>query len=352
MTAPAHVRIGTFEVGDGRPCFVVAEAGVNHNGDPALAERLIDAAADAGADAVKFQAFRTPALASPSAPKAPYQLRSDGADGSQAEMLQRLELPPDAYRHLARQADRRGLVFLASAFDAASIDMLVSLRVPALKLGSGELTNHPLLEHAARTGVPLILSTGMADLDEVVAAVHALRDAGNTDLVVLHCTSAYPAPAEEANLRAIATLRDALGVPVGYSDHTEGDEAALAAVALGACVLEKHFTVDRALPGPDQRASLEPTELARLVERVRAVEAALGDGIKRPGAAERENAAVVRRSLAAAEDIAVGTVLVDAMVTALRPGTGIPPARIDEVLGRRVRRPVQKGELLSPADFE
>jgi N,N'-diacetyllegionaminate synthase len=354
---PGAVPTKQFEIagrsiGDGQPCFVVAEAGVNHNGDPRMAARLVDAAADAGADAVKFQAFRAGEVASVGSPKAAYQLRSGTTDESQADMLSRLELSPETFADLARRAKSRGTLFLASAFDVRSVDMLVGLGVPALKLGSGEITNLALLEHAAQAGVPLILSTGMADLPEIAQAVDTVGGSGDAPLVLLHCTSAYPAPAEQANLRAIATMRDEFGLPVGYSDHSEGDAVALAAVALGACVLEKHFTLDRSLPGPDHRASLEPAQLAELVRRIRLVEGALGDGVKRPTPTELENAAVVRRSLAAAEDIPAGTVLSDGMVTALRPGTGIPPGKIGEVLGRRVRRALSKGELLSSADLE
>lgn len=346
------VTIGGRRVGPGERCFVIAEAGVNHNGDGALARRLVDAAADAGADAVKFQLFRADEVAAPDAPKARYQAETTGASESQLEMLRRLELDPGAFAQLKRRAEERGLLFLSSAFDAASVDVLDRLGVAAFKIGSGEVTNHPLLAEVGRRGRPVILSTGTADLAEVEAAVDVVRDAGASGIVLLHCVSAYPAAAEDANLRAIETMAARLGLPVGYSDHTEGDEVALAAVALGACVVEKHFTVDRSLPGPDHRASLEPDELAALVGRIRRVEAALGDGVKQPTAAERANAQVVRRSLAAADDLPPGAVLTAGMLTALRPGTGISPARIDDVVGRRLRRAVARHELLDPSDLE
>lgn len=346
------VTIGDRRVGPGEPCFVIAEAGVNHNGDIELARRLVAAAAAAGADAVKFQAFRADAVAAPAAPKAAYQEAATGARETQLEMLRALELPPAALAELKALAEEHGLVFLASVFDARSVSELGELGVAAFKVGSGEITNHPLLAEIGARGRPVLLSTGTADLEEAARAVEVLRTAGAGEVVVLHCTTAYPAAADEANLRALATLRERLELPVGYSDHTEGDEVALAAVALGACVLEKHFTLDRSLPGPDHAASVEPGELGRLVERVRRVEAALGDGVKAPTPTEVANAAVVRRSLAAAVDIAAGSALTPAMLTALRPGTGISPAQLDDVVGRRVRRDVPRHELLDDADLE
>lgn len=345
------VTIGGRPVGPGAPCFVIAEAGVNHNGQLELALQLVDAAAEAGSDAVKFQAFTADDVAAPSAPKARYQEETTRGGESQLAMLQRLELDRDAFATLKRRAEERGLVFLASVFDTGAVALLDELGVAAFKVGSGELTNRLLLEEIAARGRPVILSTGAADAAEAAAAVAALRAGGAEDVVVLHCVSAYPAAADEANLRAMATLEAGLGVPVGFSDHSEGDEVALAAVALGAVVLEKHFTLDRSLPGPDHRASLEPAELAEFVRRVRRVELALGDGIKRPSATERLNAAVVRRSLAAAADVPAGTVLTRDLLTALRPGTGIPPARIDEVIGRPVRRALARHELIRPEDL-
>ncbi len=345
------VEIGGRPVGPGQPVFVVAEAGVNHNGDPDLALGLVDAAAQAGADAVKFQTFSAERLASTGAAKAAYQLETTDADESQLEMLRRLELSADAHAALAARAQERGLLFLSAPFDAESADLLERLGVPAFKLASPEVTNHPLLRHVARKGKPLLLSTGMSDLAEVEAAVAAIRDEGNDRIVLLHCVSAYPATVEESNLRAMATMRDALGLPVGFSDHTTGIEAALAAVALGACVLEKHFTLDRLLPGPDHRASLEPDELARLIASIRAVEASLGDGEKRPTAAEEPNRLLVRRSLAAGRDLEAGTVLAPELLTALRPATGISPADLRIVVGRRLRRPLRRGELLRLSDL-
>jgi N,N'-diacetyllegionaminate synthase len=338
-----NVRIGPRRVGPGEPVFVIAEAGVNHNGDLELARRLVDAAADAGADAVKFQTFRAEAVAAADAPKAAYQLETTGGEESQLEMLRALELGEDAHAELKRAAEERGLVFLSTPFDAASVALLDGLKVDAFKVSSADLTNAPLLEEIASRGRPVLLSTGMADLEEIAAALAVLGDVGT---ILLHCVSSYPAPPEEANLRALRNMAERFGVPVGYSDHTVGYEVALAAVALGACALEKHVTLDRALPGPDHRASLEPGELAELVRSVRTVETSLGDGVKRPTESELANRSLARRSLHAAADLAPGTVLAGDMLVALRPGSGIPPGRLAEVIGRRLARPLAAGEQL------
>jgi N,N'-diacetyllegionaminate synthase len=345
------VTIAGRLIGDGAACFVIAEVGVNHNGDLELAHRLVDAAADAGADAVKFQVFLADEVAAEGAPAAAYQRRVVGA-GSQRELLRELELDGSAFAELKAHAEDRGLVFLATPFDAASVELLDRLGVAAYKIASPDVVNTLLLRDVGRRKRPVILSTGTAVLEEVKSALGTLREAGAQDVAVLHCVSAYPAPAEEANLHAMETMRSAFGVPVGFSDHTEGDEVALAAVALGASVLEKHFTLDRSLPGPDHLSSLEPEELAAFVARIRRVESALGDGIKAPTASEQENAGTIRRSLAAVQDLPGGTVLAESMLTALRPGTGIPVARIADVIGRRLRRPVARHELLDPADVE
>jgi N-acetylneuraminate synthase/N,N'-diacetyllegionaminate synthase len=269
----ATISIAGRPVGAGAPVFFIAEAGVNHNGDPTLAHRLIEVAASAGADAVKFQTFRTEALVSRHAPKAPYQVETTGAAESQLEMLRKLELSRETFGSLAEACRKRGILFLSSPFDLASADDLESLGVAAFKTGSGELTNLPLLEHLAAKRKPIIVSTGMATLEEVATAVSAVG--GRAPLALLHCVSAYPAPPEETNLRAMDTLRARFDCPVGFSDHTPGLTVSVAAVALGATIIEKHFTVDRSLPGPDHRASLDPAELTALVAAVREVEASL-----------------------------------------------------------------------------
>src|SRR5215203_3588177 len=326
------VKIGNKSIGPQLPVFVIAEAGVNHNGDLQMARALIDVAVEAGADAVKFQTFNADLLATSDAPKAEYQLQTTGDDESQLEMLRRLELSPDTHRELQSHCHERGIIFLSTPFDESAVDLLDELGVPAFKISSGDLTNSPLLEHVAGKGKPVILSTGMSELSELIEAVSVLNNAGCENPVLLHCVSNYPASAAEVNLRAMQTMRSAFDVPVGFSDHTEGIDVALAAVALGACVIEKHFTMDRTLPGPDHRASLEPAELRDLVRSIRRVETALGNGRKVPTVSELETAKVARRSLVAARDIPAGATLERDMVVMRRPGTGMSPAMLNTLL--------------------
>jgi N-acetylneuraminate synthase/N,N'-diacetyllegionaminate synthase len=345
------ISIGSRPVGSGHPCFIVAEAGVNHNGDPELARRLIDAAALAGADAVKFQTFKAECVTSAEAPKAAYQRATTGESGSQLQMLRMLELSVAAHRELAAHALKRGLVFLSTPFDEGSVELLDDLGVPAFKVASGELTNLRFLAAVARRGKPVILSTGMAYLGEVETAVHAIREAGNESIVLLHCVSTYPAEPSDANLAAMATMADAFGLPVGFSDHTAGIEVSLAAAALGAAVIEKHFTLDRTLAGPDHRASLEPDALAAMVRGIRTVEAARGTGDKRPVASEADTRRVARRSLHLRRAAGPGEALTDDMLVALRPGLGIPPSEWDAVVGRRLRRAAPAGTRLAWDDL-
>ncbi len=328
--------------------FIIAEAGVNHNGDVALARRLIDAARDAGADAVKFQSFNPDALAAAAAPKADYQADRTGQAESQLDMLRRLALTPDAQRALAAYARERGITFLSSAFDNDSADLLVTLAVPLLKIPSGEITNLPLLRHVGGLGLPLILSTGMATLGEIEAAIAAVERAGtpHDHITLLHCNTDYPTAAEDVNLRAMATLRQAFDVRVGYSDHTLGIEVAVAAVALGAAVIEKHFTLDHALPGPDHAASLEPAALGAMVAAIRTVEAALGTTRKTPTASELKNRDAARKSLVALRAIQAGERFGPDNVTAKRPGSGISPMRWDEVMGMLAPRDFAADELI------
>jgi N,N'-diacetyllegionaminate synthase len=346
------LKIGNRSIGPQQPVFVIAEAGVNHNGDLELARKLIDVAVEAGADAVKFQTFHADHLVTPQAPKAAYQLQTTGETESQLEMLRRLELSPSAHRELQSYCNERKIIFLSTPFDEQAVDFLDELGVPAFKISSGDLTNSPLLEHIAGKGKPVILSTGMAELGEVIEAVSVLSAAGCENPILLHCVSNYPADAAEVNLRAMQTIRAAFNVPVGFSDHTEGIDVALAAVALGACVIEKHFTLDRALPGPDHRASLEPAGLRQLVQSIRRVETALGDGRKKPSASELETARVARRSLVAAQDIPAGVTLERKLVVLRRPGTGMSPAMLAEIVGRRARRAIAAGTLLESDMFD
>lgn len=339
LLAAAHperpFRLGRRQVGGGAPCLVIAEAGVNHDGDPDRALALVRAAAAAGADAVKFQAFRTSALVTAAAPTASYQRNATG-DAHQAAMLRALELDAATFRALKAEAERLGLVFLCTPFDEDSAAMLRALGVDGFKLGSGELTNHPLLARLASWGLPLIVSTGMGTLDEAEDAAARLRAAGDPPTAWLHCVSQYPAPEAQANLRAMDSLRLAVGGPVGMSDHSPGTAVAVAAVARGAAVLEKHLTLDRTAPGPDHAASLEPGALADLIRQVRLAESALGDGIKRPAPCELDTLAVARRSLVAARDLAAGTILAATDLAAKRPGGGIPPSELDALVGRRL----------------
>jgi len=338
-------------IGPGHPVFLVAEAGVNHNGDPQLAHQLVDVAADAGADAVKFQAFDPDQLASPNAPKAIYQSLTTGTDETQLEMLRKLVLPKDAYGRLIEQAQRRGVLFLASPFDEASADFLQQLGIVAIKIPSGEITNLLFIRHLAKMRLPLLMSTGMSDLEEVRQAVVMVREYGNPPLALLHCVSCYPAPPIICNLRAMETMRHEFKVPVGWSDHTAGVAISFAAVARGANLLEKHFTLDRSMAGPDHRASLEPSELADLVKGVRQIEFAIGDGVKKSTGEENDTAIAARKSLHASRYLAAGTLLEECDLVARRPGTGISPASYRTVVGRRLLRSLRPGEMLSEGDL-
>lgn len=320
--------------------LVIAEAGVNHNGDMALARKLVAEAAAAGADLVKFQSFRSDKLVVPGAPKARYQAASTDAAESQLDMIRKLELSRADHELLIEECGRHRIGFFSTAFDAESFDLLVELKLDRVKVPSGEITNLPLLRRFGRSRLPVIVSTGMATLGDIEAALAALEAAGTRreQITLLHCNTEYPTPMADVNLRAMQTLRDAFGLPVGYSDHTSGIEVPIAAVALGAVVIEKHFTLDRTLPGPDHPASLEPQELRAMVAAIRNIEVALGDGIKRPSPSEARNRAIARKSMVASRPIGAGEVFSETNVTAKRPGTGLSPMRWDEVIGRVARR--------------
>jgi len=347
MNIKPFIKISGKFAGQDYPCFVIAEAGVNHNGDLDMAKHLVDVAADAGANAVKFQTFKADKLVSQMAPKAAYQIETTGTGESQLEMIRKLELSYDNFHTLYRYCKEKGILFLSTPFDKDSADFLEVLGVPAFKIPSGEITNLPFLAYLAEKGKPLILSTGMSTLGEVETAVGVIRSCGNPPLALLHCVSNYPANPVDANLRAMRTMEMAFGIPVGFSDHTLGIEIPLAAVALEACIIEKHFTLDRTLPGPDHRASLEPSELSAMVQGIHKIESALGDGLKRPAASEDDSAAVARRSLVAAQEIPAGTVITEAMIAILRPGTGMPPVMRDWVIGRRARHHIPKSTLFA-----
>ncbi len=353
------------------PTFVIAEAGVNHNGSVDMAMELIAVAAASGADAVKFQTFKAENLVTAGAPKAAYQEQTTAKDESQLEMLRRLELSPDVHRKLIKECNHRGIAFLSTPFDLESLEFLVfALDLPVLKLSSGELTNGPLLLQAARSGRSVILSTGLGTLDEVRAALGVLAfgycDDGSPSnqafksayesekgqaalqakVRILHCTSEYPAPFSDVNLRAMATMRDAFGLPVGLSDHSEGIAVPIAATALGACVIEKHFTLNRDLPGPDHKASIEPDSLCRMVEGIRQIEVALGHGRKEPAEAERHNLHVVRKSLVAERDIPAGASITADALGIKRPGTGLSPMRFWDIVDHPAQRAYRSGDII------
>lgn len=347
-----RVTFANAAIGPGEKCFVIAEAGVNHNGDPQLAHRLVDAALASGADAVKFQVFDPAALASDTAPKAEYQIVTTGKEQSQRDMLSALTLPHPVLRELAEHARARGILFLATPFDNASADFLEEIGCPALKIPSGEVTNHGFLASLARRGLPLLLSTGMSTMAEVASAVAVIRANGDPALALFHCVTNYPAHPADCNLGAMHSMRSLFSVPVGWSDHTTGLAVTVAAAALGAETIEKHFTLDRTMAGPDHAASLEPDELAAMVRAVREAEACIGSGVKAPAQSEMRNLEVVRRSLHAARDLVKGAAIGADDLIALRPGGGIPPFQERAILGRRLRRAIAAGQRLEQSDVE
>lgn len=339
--------------------FIIAEAGVNHNGDQAMALALVEAAAKSGADAVKFQTFSADKLTRKGAAKAEYQKRTTGA-GDQHGMLKALEMSEDLHRRLFDRCIELGIEFMSTAFDEESLNFLVELGIRRIKVPSGEITNAPLLRHMASQGLPLIVSTGMADLVEIVSALDIIRDARAASglgeplaemVTVLHCTSNYPAESRDVNLRAMSSIARATGLPVGYSDHTLGLAVSTAAVALGARVIEKHFTLDRSLSGPDHKASIEPEQLTELVQQIRQVEEALGSDLKGPTPSELPVRDVVRRSVTAVRSITAGTTIAKHDLALLRPGTGIPPIDLEKVIGRRTVRDIAAGETLTWSDL-
>jgi N,N'-diacetyllegionaminate synthase len=328
--------------------FIIAEVGVNHNADLNLAYQLIDVAVSAGVDAVKFQSAIPELVVTGYAHKANYQKETTGADETQLEMIRKIHFPLDVYGPIKAYCDKKKTIFLSTAFDLLSLEYLENLGLPYHKIPSGEITNLPYLRQIGRYGKPVIISTGMANLGEIEAALDTLEQVGSSrsQITVLHCNTEYPTPMADVNLRAMLTLRDAFGVAVGYSDHTLGIEVPIAAVAVGAIMIEKHFTLDRNLPGPDHKASLEPGELKAMVSAIRNIEQAMGDGIKRPSFSEAKNKAIARRSLVAACAIRAGDFFSEVNLTAKRPGTGLSPMRWDDVLGRRAVRDFAPDEMI------
>ena len=326
--------------------YIIAEAGDNHNGDFNTALKLVDVAKRAGADCVKFQTFVTEEIISKYAEMAEYQKKNTGKEESQFEMVKRLELSFDEFRKIKEYCDRVGIQFLSTPFDLKSVDFLNELGVPFFKIPSGELTNYPYLIKIAHTGKPVVMSTGMCEPDEILAAINVLEKNGSGEITLLHCNTEYPTPLKDVNLYAMRTMKKMFGKKVGYSDHTKGIEVPVAAVALGACVIEKHFTLDKNMPGPDHKASLEPDELGRMVKNIRNIEIALGDGVKRVSESERKNIAIARKSIVARRNIQEGEILTEENLAVKRPGTGINPMQWMEVLGTRAVRDFKEDELI------
>ncbi|QZY54312.1 N-acetylneuraminate synthase [Crassaminicella profunda] len=322
-------------------CFIIAEAGVNHNGNINIAKMLIDAAVEAGVDAIKFQTFKADGLVTKKAPKAEYQKETTGS-GNQYEMLKKLELSMEEHLTLKEYCHKKGILFISTPFDFESVDLLEKLNMPLYKISSGDLTNIPLLKYIAKKNKPIILSTGMANLGEVEDAVECIRNISNSELTLLHCTSNYPTNYKDVNLNAMITLKNAFKLEVGYSDHTLGIEIPIAAVAMGAKVIEKHFTLDRYMEGPDHESSLEPEELKEMVKSIRNIENAFGDGMKKCNKNEEKSKLVSRKSIVAKRAIQIGEIIRKDMLDFKRPANGIEPKWVDDIIGKKAICPIEK----------
>jgi len=342
-----RVLIGNTRIGTGEPCFIIAEAGVNHNGDLNRAIHMIDAAVEAGANAIKFQTINAENLVTRTAEKAEYQKTNRRDSSTQYQMLKKLQLSESEFNILFTYAKKKKILFLSTAFDDSSLDILIRLNVPAFKIPSGEITNFPLMKRIACEGKPILLSTGMSSLKEVKAAISFIQKQGCTEIIVLHCTTCYPAPLESVNLRVLETFRNLFHIPVGYSDHTRGIHVPVAAVALGACTIEKHFTLNRNLSGPDHAASLEPDEFQRMVEAIRDVEGALGTRIKKLQSCEKSNRMVARKSIVAQQEIRKDSRISQEMITLKRPGTGIEPRCLKKIIGKKAKCTIQKDTVIT-----
>jgi len=347
----SEIKIADSAIGKKHSCFIIAEAGVNHNGKLKLAKKLVDAAVNAGADAVKFQTFKSEEVVTDNADTASYAKKNIGKKLKQIEMMKDLELKYDDFKKLKKYCDKKEIIFLSTPHSFDAIDFLDDL-VPAFKFGSGDLTNIPALIHAAKKEKPLILGTGMATLEEVKEAVNAIKKTGNHQIVVLHCTTNYPCPFEEVNMNAMITMQKRLDCLAGYSDHTTGISVPVMAATLGAVIIEKHLTLDRSLPGPDHKASLEPTELKNMVTEIRNVEKALGRSEKKPTKSEKEIMKNVRKSIVAKSDIEKDEIIKKEMLDIKRPGTGLCPKEINNILGKKTRKDIKKDELILEKDIE
>ena len=346
------MKIGKNIIGLDQPVFIIAEAGVNHNGNIELAKKLVEEAKKCGADCVKFQTFKSERVVIQDAPKASYQLKTTDPNESQIEMLKKLELPIDSYKSLIQHSNNNDITFLSTPYKEEDVDFLDELGVPAFKLASICAAEPQFVNYVAKKGKPVILSTGMATLEEVREAVSAFTETGNKDLILLQCTTNYPSRIEDTNLRAMVTMRETLGAVIGYSDHTQDDTACIASVALGATVIEKHFTLDKNLSGPDQSSSYDPIEFKRLVGYIRKAEIALGSTSKEPCEIEKKNAIGMRRSLVAKVDIEQNTVITTDMVTLKRPATGIKPSEMDKIIGKKVCQDILADSLIHWSDLE
>jgi len=346
-----NVAIAGRKIGPGEPAYLVAEAGVNHNGDLATAERMIDAAKSAAADAIKFQSFQAAEMCDMELTETKDVEGVTGGTKSSYEMYKSLELSPEAHQRLFARAREVGLPLFTSVFDLGMVERLDALGTPAFKISSSDVTHLPLIRAAAATGRPIIISTGLSTESEVGEAVACCREAGNNEIILLQCTALYPPPDDEVNLNAIGGLRQAFDVPVGFSDHTLGIEVPIAAVAMGACVIEKHFTLDNGMPGPDQKLSTDPEAFAGLVAAVRRVERARGAAAKAPTAGEQALLTDSRRGLFAACDIAAGKVVAEAMIRILKPATGIEPKSLHAVIGRTAKRDIKRMEPIRWSDL-
>jgi N-acetylneuraminate synthase len=339
------IKIGDRIVGEKEPSFIIAEAGVNHNGRLDLAEKLVDVAVKSKADAVKFQTFKAEDLTTKKADSASYAEKNIGRKTKQIDLIKKIELEYEDFKKLKKYCDKKKIIFLSTPHSFDAIDFLEKL-IPAYKIGSGDITNIPTLRHVAKKGKPIILGTGMSTIQEIKQAVKTIKKEGNNQIIALHCTTNYPCPIEDVNLNAMITMKKELDCLIGYSDHTLGTIVPIAATTLGACVLEKHFTIDRKLPGPDHKASLEPDELKNMVEQIREVEKALGSYDKKPTEREKKIMKLVRKSIVAKKDIKKGTTIKKDMLIIKRPGTGLKPNEIDKIIGMKTKRDIKKDEVL------
>lgn len=346
------IKIGSKMISENSPVFIIAEAGVNHNGDIEIAKKLVDAACEAGADAIKFQIFKTENLVIKSAEKAEYQKLTTGSGETQYDMLKKLELSYDDHLKLMEYCKERNIIYLSTPFDYESADVLERFNIYAYKIGSGDITNIPFLKYIASKAKPMIISTGMSNLGEIEEALEAVKSTGNENIVLLHCTSNYPTDYKDVNLNAMITLKNAFKLPVGYSDHTLGIEIAIAAVSKGATVIEKHFTLDRTMPGPDHKASLEPDELRQMIVSIRNVEAALGDGLKKIVGKEEDVKKAARKSIVANVDIPCGSFITEEMLTIKRPGTGMPPKFLNYLIGKKAKTNISKNTVIEMSMIE